>query len=66
MSDELLVIRKDNKIITARTENSRIVQLEAEDAEEKSILGNIYIGKVRNSVNNMNAAFVEFQKGKMG
>ena len=41
MSDELLVIRKDNKIITARTENSRIVQLDAENAEEKSILGNI-------------------------
>ena len=57
MSDELLVIRKDNKIITARTENSRIVQLEAEDAEEKSILGNIYIGKVKNIVKNINAAF---------
>ena len=66
MSDELLVIRKDNKIITARTENSRIVQLEAEDAEEKSILGNIYIGKVKNIVKNINAAFVEFQKGQMG
>lgn len=64
MSDELLVIRKDNKIITARTENSRIVQLEAEDAEEKSILGNIYIGKVKNIVKNINAAFVEFQKGQ--
>ncbi len=66
MSDELLFIRKDNKIITARTENSRIVQLEAEDAEEKSILGNIYIGKVKNIVKNINAAFVEFQKGQMG
>ena len=53
MSDELLVIRKDNKIITARTENSRIVQLDAENAEEKSILGNIYIGKVKNIVKNI-------------
>lgn len=66
MSDELLVTRKDNKIITARTENSRIVQLEAEDAYEKGILGNIYIGKVKNIVKNINAAFVEFQKGQMG
>ncbi|MCI9079298.1 MAG: ribonuclease E/G [Lachnospiraceae bacterium] len=66
MSDELLVIRKGNKIITARTENSRIVQLEAEEAEEAGILGNIYIGKVKNIVKNINAAFVEFQKGQMG
>lgn len=66
MSDELLVIRKDNKIITARIENSRIVQLEAENAGEKGILGNIYIGKVKNIVKNINAAFVEFQKGQMG
>ena len=64
MSDELLVIRKDNKIITARTENSRIVQLEAEDAEEKSILGNIYIGKVKNIVKNINAHLLNSRKAR--
>lgn len=66
MSDELLIIRKDSKIFTAVTEDSRIVQLQAEDAEEKNILGNIYIGKVKNVVKNINAAFVEFQKGQTG
>ncbi|MFG6394647.1 MAG: ribonuclease E/G [Lachnospiraceae bacterium] len=66
MSDELLIIRKENKIFTAITEDSRIVQLQAEDAEEKSSLGNIYIGKVKNIVKNINAAFVEFQKGQTG
>jgi len=30
------------------------------------VLGNIYIGKVRNIVKNINAAFVEFEKGKTG
>jgi len=66
MSDELLVTRKDNIIFTIRTENSRIVQIQAEDADTRSVLGNIYVGKVRNIVKNINAAFVEFQKGQMG
>lgn len=66
MTDELLIIRKDNKIITATIEDSRITGLQAENAEEKSILGNIYIGKVKNIVKNINAAFVEFQKGQTG
>ena len=33
--------------------------------EEDSILGNIYVGKVKNIVNNINAAFVEIADGLM-
>lgn len=50
MSDELLIIRNNGQIFTVRTENSHIVQIQAESQEDKSILGNIYVGKVRNIV----------------
>lgn len=66
MSDELLIIRNNGQILTVRTEDSHIVQIQAENQEDKNILGNIYVGKVRNIVKNINAAFVEYNKGQMG
>ena len=66
MQNEILVTKREDKLLTIRTEGKRIVQIDAEDTEEESVLGNIYVGKVRNVVKNINAAFVEFQKGQMG
>ena len=66
MQNEILVTKREDKLLTIRTEGKRIVQIDAEDIEEESVLGNIYVGKVRNVVKNINAAFVEFQKGQMG
>lgn len=43
-----------------------IVSLNLEPEEERSILGNIYIGKVKNIVGNIGAAFVEIGDGCMG
>ena len=36
------------------------------DGSETSILNNIYIGQVHNLMPNINAAFIEYSKGKMG
>ena len=66
MQNEILITKREDKLLTIRTEGKRIVQIDAEDIEEESVLGNIYVGKVRNVVKNINAAFVEFQKGQMG
>lgn len=63
---ELLVTKMCDKILTVIAENLRIVQIQAEDDENESILGNIYVGKVKNIVKNINAAFVEFKKGQIG
>jgi len=51
-------------ILTALTEDSRIVQLEMEE-EGKSLLGNIYIGKVKNIAKNINSAFIDIGGGQM-
>ncbi len=66
MSDELIITKVCGKILTVKIENSRIVQIQAESGEDEPVHGNIYIGKVKNIVKNINAAFVEFKKGQMG
>ena len=42
------------------------VSLNLEPEEERSILGSIYIGKVKNIVKNIGAAFFEIGDGGMG
>ena len=62
--NKLLITRVDGRIMTVLTEDSRAIQMEYEE-EEASLLGNIYIGKVKNIVKNINSAFVEIGKGQM-
>ncbi|MCD7825756.1 MAG: ribonuclease E/G [Clostridiaceae bacterium] len=66
MNSQLLITKKEDAILTAWAENGRICQIQLESAKTESILDNIYVGKVKNIVKNINAAFVEFQKGQMG
>lgn len=68
MPNELLITKQENKILSVQVNEGKILQIHAEDAgQEKSVrLGDIYVGKVRNIVKNINAAFVEFSKGQMG
>lgn len=66
MENQLLITKKNDMILTAWVEDGRIHQLQADSVHSKSVLGNIYVGKVRNIVKNINAAFVEFEKGQMG
>ena len=66
MKNQLFITKQENKLITAWAEEGRIRQLQIEQAQTEGILGNIYVGKVRNIVKNINAAFVEFEQGQMG
>ncbi|MDD7402745.1 MAG: ribonuclease E/G [Butyribacter sp.] len=66
MKNQLLITQNEGYIVTVWVEENQIQQIQAQPLEEEEILGNIYVGKVRNIVKNINAAFVEFQKGQMG
>ena len=66
MESRILVTKKDDRILTIKIEDDKIVSIQAESAESSGILGNVYVGKVSNVVKNINAAFVEFREGKMG
>lgn len=65
MNNKLIITKQDNQIISAIYEGNDMVQVNIDHRESISILGNIYIGKVKNIVKNINAAFIEIGDGKM-
>ena len=64
--NKLIITHWNQAICTALAQNQKILQIELEPDCEKSILNNIYIGKVQNIVKNINAAFVEIGNGIIG
>ena len=66
MNRKLVITKLDNKILTTVLENEIVVELhcvKAEMQDEIAALGNIYVGKVKNIVGNIGAAFVEISNG---
>lgn len=63
---KLLITRWNGQILTALTEDGRCRSLNLEPAENGGILGNIYIGKVKNIVKNIESAFVDLGGGLTG
>lgn len=57
--------REKSLMAAALEENGRICQLNLMGTQKHCILGNIYIGKVKNIVKNIRAAFVEIADGIM-
>ena len=65
MNNKLIITKQDNRIISAIYEGNDMVQVNIDHTDNISVLGNIYIGKVKNIVKNINAAFIEIGDGKM-
>lgn len=63
MEGKLIILKKQHHIISAMHEEGELVELNCETLEDTKILGNIYTGKVKNIVKNINAAFVEVSDG---
>lgn len=62
--NKLIITKKDDRYLTTLLADDDVVELDLED--EDTVLGNIYIGKVKNVVKNINAAFVDYQERKTG
>lgn len=66
-SRKILMTEKENKIWIFQMEDDEIVEIHCENKPDPSsappVLGNIYIGKVKNIVSNIGAAFIEIGKG---
>lgn len=62
---KVLLTPYKNKILLLLLTNNRLVFAQAFSAENKSILGNIYLGRVTNVVKNIDAAFVEITPGQI-
>lgn len=54
-----------SNIITACYEDGTLMELNCEKEDSEKILHNIYIGKVKNIVSNIQAAFIEIEDGLM-
>ncbi len=62
--NKCLILKYEGKILWLLYRNNRLVQIKAEEEDIKdSILGNIYVAKVKNVVKNIQAAFVEIAPG---
>jgi len=59
MGSSIIVVRSGDRIITSLFEDKDMITVRSDRSEKKAAVGNIYLGKVRNIVKNINAAFVE-------
>ena len=58
---KLIITKNEDKIISSLFHEYEMVQVNIENSRKKSIVGNIYVGKVMNIVKNIQAAFVEIE-----
>lgn len=66
MNRKLIITKIEEKIFTVVLENDAVVELHCADVNQKEddqSLGNIYVGRVKNIVANIGAAFVEIANG---
>lgn len=65
MNHKLIITKQDDTIVSALFNGMDMIQVSVNPANEDTILGNIYLGKVKNIIKNINAAFVEIADGRM-
>lgn len=64
--NQLVIMKENHFVYSLLMKNKELIQLNAEAVSTRNaLLGNIYIGKVKNIVKNINAAFVEIDGGRM-
>ena len=64
---KVLLMEQENTVRMYELENEEIVEIHVESAEDendkKHVLGNVYVGRVKNIVPNIGAAFIEIEPG---
>lgn len=64
MEQQLIITRDKDRIISSLFCGQELIQVNVEEMTNSTI-GNIYVGKVKNIVKNIQAAFVEIENGRM-
>ncbi len=65
MGNQIIITKYYDSIVTCLHDGKSAVQFNVDPECTNQILGNVYIGKVKNIISNINAAFVEIADGKM-
>ena len=63
MESKLIITRQGERIITALLEDGKICEFRCDNENAHSQLGNIYVGRVKNIVKNIQVAFIEIANG---
>ncbi len=65
MNRKLIITKLNEKIVTVLLENDKVAELHYSNTvdEDTAALGNIYVGRVKNIVANIDAAFIEIANG---
>lgn len=68
--NKLIFTKIENHLMSFYLEGNTLIEADIadidQDGQQQGILNNIYIGKVKHVVKNLNAAFVEYKPGVMG
>ena len=59
-------IKDSEYMVTALFEDHQMLEVSCESIQENTILGNIYIGRIKRIVKKLDAAFIEILPGQMG
>ena len=62
-NSKLVITREEGQILTTLLQDGKPVEFHLEPEGVDSLLGNIYIGKVQNIVQNIQDAFIEIKSG---
>lgn len=64
--NKLIITNYGKHRFTGLFQENNLIEVHCERLERPSILGNVYIGRVKNIQKNLNAAFIEIAPGQMG
>lgn len=63
LNGKLLMLRFGGQLLTLHMQDKKLLTVQVYDEAKTSLVGNIYLGKVLNIANGVDAAFVEISKG---
>ena len=64
MEKELIISSGENEVCIALLEDKQLVELHKEKKAVRSVVGDVYIGRVRKIMPGLNAAFVDIGEEK--
>lgn len=63
---KILILRLNGRLFSILLRNSRIIAIQVgKPSQNQNMIGNIYVGRVKNISSNIGAAFVEIKNGEM-
>ncbi len=63
--DTWVITRREDKLLSLLFRENRLILAKAHPTDEEGVIGSIYVGKVKNVVKNIQAAFVEIEPGRL-